>query len=75
MMYTMCQRGRIVTRRNEVLAETGGAVSALTPPRAHCVTSTSTTLLCGVAACATAGNRQRRGTSADRAPLPQETRV
>lgn len=28
-------------RRAKVLAETGGAVSALTPRRAHCVTSTT----------------------------------
>jgi small toxic protein TisB len=56
--------GAAVYRRNEVLAETGGAVSALTPEVAHCVTS--------IQVLATGGGKVRQ----HRAPFNQkETRM
>ncbi len=54
---------------NSVPAETGGAVSALTP-REHTVLSVNThTILAKGIACATADNRQRKGTSAGKCSL------
>ena len=68
-IYTGCVHfvpfgGRKFDRRNEVLAETGGAVSALTP---------EVSTLCYVNP--GAGNRRRKGTPAGRAPVPEETRM